>query len=216
MLPVDWLYSKSYSGAKTGRKRLVKALSVAPHESLFSTDLVITLVDSFWANFSNTLILFAFLPFILYLIVTVKYFATYINEEPQEFVLRSWETWFRCLFYVLWVYFASHEVIQFIVDRAFYFLDVTNYFDIGSAVLNLYLVTNHNHRYYAISDNTRYSLTVLATLLLWIKGLFWLRLFSATSFYIRLINETIKDISYFLVILFIFISMFANAIYILN
>ena len=107
MLPVDWLYSKSYSGDKTGRKRLVKALSVAPHESLFSTDLVITLVDSFWANFSNTLILFAFLPFILYLIVTVKYFATYINEEPKEFVFRSWETWFRCLFYVLWAYFAS-------------------------------------------------------------------------------------------------------------
>ena len=111
MLPLNWLYVKNYNGVKSGRKSLVKALARAPHESLFSTDLVITLVDSFWATFSNTMIYFAFLPFILYLITTVKYFAHYINEEPKDFEFRSYETWFRTLFYVLWVYFASHEFI---------------------------------------------------------------------------------------------------------
>ena len=58
----------------------MKALAFAPHESLFSTDLVVTLVDSFWDDFSNTLIYFAFLPFLVYLMITVKYFSTYINE----------------------------------------------------------------------------------------------------------------------------------------
>ena len=217
MLPQNWLYKKRYNSNKeTGSKTLVKALADAPHESLFSTDLVITLVDQFWANFSKTIIQFGFLPFVLYLIVTLKYFASYISEEPHEFKFRSQETWFRCLIYVFWTYFASHEVMQFISDRIDYFSDYTNYPDIGSAVLNLYLVTNQNHRYLTISDNMRYSLTVLAILLLWVKGLFWLRLFSATSFYIRLITETIKDITYFMIILFIFIAMFANAIYILN
>ena len=85
MLPVNWLYVNNYNGSKSGRTSLVKALADAPHESLFSTDLVITLVDSFWAAFSNTLIYFAFLPFLVYLSTTVKYFATYINEEPKEY-----------------------------------------------------------------------------------------------------------------------------------
>ena len=51
---------------------------------------------------------------------------------------------------------------------------------------------------------------------LYLKSLAWLRLFSGTSFYIRLIIETIKDIAYFMVIVFIFLAAFANAIYILN
>ena len=59
-------------------------------------------------------------------------------------------------------------------------------------------------------------MTTIATLLMWIKGLFWLRLFSATSFYIRLITETLKDITYFMVILMIFLVMFANCLYILD
>ena len=51
---------------------------------------------------------------------------------------------------------------------------------------------------------------------LYLKALAWLRLFSGTSFYIRLIIETIKGISNFMVIFFIFLAAFANAIYILN
>ena len=51
---------------------------------------------------------------------------------------------------------------------------------------------------------------------MWLKAFYWLRLFSQTSFYIRLIIETISDIKYFL-ILFIFILMtFGNALLILD
>ena len=53
MLPVNWLFVPSYDGGKSGRKSLVTALANAPHESLFSTDLVITLVESFWASYSS-------------------------------------------------------------------------------------------------------------------------------------------------------------------
>ena len=59
-------------------------------------------------------------------------------------------------------------------------------------------------------------MTSVATLLMWVKGILWLRLFSATSFYIRLISETLKDITTFMIILLIFLIMFANCIYILD
>lgn len=104
----------------------------------------------------------------------------------------SYETWFRILFYLLWAYFASHELIQMYTDRKNYFLDIPNYFDMTSSVLNFYLVSNHSLQFHKINEDYQYILTTIATLLMWTKGLLWLRLFSKTSFYIRLISETIK------------------------
>lgn len=47
---------------------------------------------------------------------------------------------------------------------------------------------------------------------MWIKSFYWMRFFTDTSFYVRLIRETLYDIRYFL-ILFIFILMtFGNTL----
>lgn len=51
---------------------------------------------------------------------------------------------------------------------------------------------------------------------MWVKSFYWLRLFGKTSFFVRMISETLYDIKYFL-ILFIFILMtFGNAMLILS
>ena len=51
---------------------------------------------------------------------------------------------------------------------------------------------------------------------MWIKTFYWMRLFTATSFYIRLIQETLSDIKFFL-ILFVFILMtFGNTLMVMN
>ena len=60
------------------------------------------------------------------------------------------------------------------------------------------------------------QLAGISMTLMWVKTFYWMRLFSNTSFYIRLIMETLKDIKYFL-ILFIFIMMcFGNALLVMN
>ena len=130
--------------------------------------------------------------------------------------MNTTETWVSIVFYLLWFYFTAHEFIQFYSDRLDYVFDFTNYFDIASSLINIYLVTNHQYQFSPLSTENLYSLTAIATLLLWVKGLLWLRLFSATSFYIRLIIETLKDITYFMIILMIFLVMFANCLYILD
>ena len=56
----------------------------------------------------------------------------------------------------------------------------------------------------------------IAMTIMWFKAFYWLRLFSSTSFYIRLITETIYGIRWFLIILFFTMFAFTNAIYILN
>ena len=59
-------------------------------------------------------------------------------------------------------------------------------------------------------------LVFIAVFILWWKLIYWFRLFESTSFYIRLIIDTIKGITNFMIILFVILACFANAIYILN
>ena len=59
-------------------------------------------------------------------------------------------------------------------------------------------------------------LSFVAMFIMWIKTAQWFRLFDKTSFYIRLIVETIVGIKYFLFIIVFTQCMFANIIYILD
>jgi len=59
-------------------------------------------------------------------------------------------------------------------------------------------------------------IAALATLFLWIKVLDWMKLFRPTSFFIRLITETINDIRHFFIIFMVALFMFGVPIYILN
>ena len=51
---------------------------------------------------------------------------------------------------------------------------------------------------------------------MWIKAFYWLRLFENTSFYVRLIIETMKDIKFFLILFIFILFTFANAILIMD
>ena len=45
---------------------------------------------------------------------------------------------------------------------------------------------------------------------------YWLRLFPNLAFYVTMITETLADISYFLIMFFMCVVTFSNAIYTLN
>lgn len=51
---------------------------------------------------------------------------------------------------------------------------------------------------------------------MWIKTFYWMRLFSPTSFYIRLISETLVDIKYFLILLIFILMTFGNTLLVMN
>ena len=55
-----------------------------------------------------------------------------------------------------------------------------------------------------------------AMLFMWVRVFYWYRLFTGTSFYMRLLVDTIYDLRFFLIILITFIMMFANVMLILN
>ena len=53
MLNIDWIFHEDKEGEMRGFGDMVRALARAPHESLFSTELVITLIDNFWEAYSS-------------------------------------------------------------------------------------------------------------------------------------------------------------------
>ena len=63
---------------------------------------------------------------------------------------------------------------------------------------------------------TTRSLAALLVILVWFKAFYWMRLFSDTGFYVRLIRETLWDIRYFLILFAFILLTFGNALLILN
>jgi len=55
----------------------------------------------------------------------------------------------------------------------------------------------------------------LTGLMLWIQIIFWLRLFDSTAKYVALLLRTIKDISYFMIVMAMLMFGFATAFFIL-
>jgi len=73
MLSLDWLHG-SYKGYEhAGFSDLIVELANAPHLSLFSTDLVVTLVEFFWDYYYKRIFFLCFVPYVLYFIATLVY-----------------------------------------------------------------------------------------------------------------------------------------------
>ena len=58
--------------------------------------------------------------------------------------------------------------------------------------------------------------TIVAIILMWGNAVYWLRVFTSTIIYIRLVIQTVKEMIYFLLIFFLIVTMFGNVIFILN
>lgn len=68
---------------------------------------------------------------------------------------------------------------------------------------------------YANSDFS-YGVLAVAMLTLWVNLLEWCKLFQNTSFYIKLVEMTFKDLRYFILLYLIVLAMFGSALYALE
>ena len=123
----------------------------------------------------------------------------------------------RCIILIGIAYFVFFEMVCMMRDGLSYLTDIFNWLDIMSFVLNLYLI--YATIYVAPNKNSRLNVRTMAALgvvLMWFKAFYWLRLFAGTSFYVRLIRDTLYDIRYFLILFILILITFANALLILN
>ena len=201
---------------------MVSTLAKAPNDQLFDTKLVKILVMNFWGEYEKKVIQYCLIPFCIYFISTVVYFSNIVvdpdyNDKYKKFDF-SWEFVNRVITIVGMIYFGAYEVIQLTREGIVgYFGEIWNLFDIGSIILNTFLLCNLLLDLKIVTNNNDVVvMCFIAVFLLWWKILYWFRLFESTSFYIRLIIDSIKGIGYFMMIFFTLLFAFSNAIYILN
>ena len=59
-------------------------------------------------------------------------------------------------------------------------------------------------------------MAAIASFLLWIKVIDWLRLFQTTAFYVHLIKETVSDMGSFMIVILVWFLAFGTSFYLLS
>lgn len=115
---------------------------------------------------------------------------------------------FAILFFIV-------EMRQLKAQGLEYLTDVWNAIYCTQEILVLLLLLNSSFGFYFLSLEQITVCASLCAILTWIGIFYWMRLFSTMSAYINLIVETIKDISYFMILLIFCLCAFGNGMYIL-
>ena len=97
-----------------------------------------------------------------------------------------------------------------------HFLDKSNWIDLFQLGSTIWLVFIH---YTSMEPHDRLSqriVAIFAMFFLWAKFFEWMNIFQATSFYVRLVIETIDDVYPFLSLYFISLFWFGSTLWILQ
>ena len=142
MLDIGWIFSSIGNDQKPSFRELIATLSKSPHESVFSTDLVITLVQKFQNRYYWQIFYHCFIPYVVYFVTTAFFFTFFTARglyyfEPWVYVVA---VIMGLIIILLDFYFLFYEVYGALRDGKDYLLDIFNYVDVFTSILNLYLV----------------------------------------------------------------------------
>ena len=113
-------------------------------------------------------------------------------------------------------YFVYHELCALCESRLSYFFDTFNVLDVISMSLNIFVIFSYGYGCDWADERSTRSVAAVASVFLWSKLFYWMRLFDKTSYFIRMIADTFWDIRYFTLLFVAILFTFGNAMYILN
>ena len=139
MLDIGWIFAN-----ECDVRQLIVALKDCPYDSIFSTDLVISLVDIFWEKYRNEIIWKCFIPYLVYFLTTICFFELFTsagihnNHEDEKYIAYA----MAFVIIVLDLYFLFFEFVVLVRDgiKEYIASDFFNYVDVITSVLNAYLV----------------------------------------------------------------------------
>ncbi len=154
-------------------------------------------------------------PFFVYMLVFMVY-KNFIMEPYYLHTPLSDFTALRLVFMIIFqvlllgfsAYFLENEYKQVKEEGAHYFLQVWNYIDIISPVmivLQMILMLVMDFQPFMLTMNA------IASLFMWFKFLYFLRIFKMTSYLVQLVIQVIYDMQGFMIVLLITIMAFSDA-----
>lgn len=149
MLDIGWIFKDGH-----GIRELIVALMQSPYESIFDTELVITLVELFIQKSKKALITKCFIPYVTYFIFTISFltFFTSPGINQSRFISTSslndnieaklLAYFMGSVIIILDFYFLFYELVVIKRDgfKAWLFSDFFNWIDMINSVQNAVLV----------------------------------------------------------------------------
>ena len=157
-----------------------------------------------------------FMPFIFYLCTFIIYSNIFQGQYPKDTV--HWERAEIALWVILYgmsFYFLFNECRQLLISGVDYLKSFWNYSDLLPPMLIMVVVSVHiNERYNLdfVHSNFIYTVHSLASLLLWAKLIYFLRIFKATGkiymilillgYFVRILTDVVYEMKVFIFFLF--------------
>jgi glucan-binding YG repeat protein len=206
----DWLFDDNH-----GRNFLVD-LTKAQSLDVFSIDLIHQIIIFLWSFYRKRILLQIALPFLLYFFTFLTY-ATFIqNQAEQRGRDGAWyyiNTICITIIFLMIIYNVYFELRKIWFYKIGYFTAYWNAVSFLSLLLNSWVMIADLNEY--DQDLIRPFLAV-AVLIMYVRLLYFGRMFFSTAWMVRMINSVISDSRYFLILFALSIIAFANSLAIIS
>lgn len=91
-----------------------------------------------------------------------------------------------------------------------------NWIEWTSIAMNTFVVLQHGFKPFDIEYDLLIAVASIAVIFLYLKVFYWMRLFESLAYYVRMVTETISDISFFIILFLLCVLTFAHAVFVLN
>lgn len=180
---VRCLFKWRLENGSSSSLEILEAIRNCPSRDIYSTALVSNLIKIKWDSMWYLVVLFTMLYWAVLICLTVIMFRT------DKLIAVD------ILFLILNILFFGYEVIQFVSQGKKYLGEYWNYLDLMRTGVCIAWIILH------MSDVKHTLLTWFVVLTCFIRGLTYFRAFTYTRFYVRMIIETARSTSSFLLIL---------------
>jgi hypothetical protein len=206
----DWIFS--------GDKALELLKNLSESEvHIFGQSIIRDIVLFQWKYFKEVIILKLFLPYVIYFITFCLYTTWLLerrfseNDDGGKYDITCYCIGTVILiFNLFWAYVEMRQIWFHGLD---YVKSFWNMLDLFSVIMNTTVVImNFSDASFANTNRV----AAISVLVLYFKLFYFLRIFFATAYLVRMIIEIIKDMQFFVGVLMIATIAFGNAFYILG
>ena len=191
------------------------ALGACKNIQIFEFKSIQALIDYKWPIAREYTIKMLFLPFLCYLSFFIAYSNAFNGQVEMTDSMLVGDKVISAFLYLFSIYFLQNECRQFLSSGLEYLASPWNYADFVPPVFIIVIVTMHLKIRDVYTENIDWgglaTIHSLASLLMWVKLLYFLRIFKQTGYLIRMLSEVISDMKVFLLILCIVMIAFGEA-----
>lgn len=209
MVEFDWIFQGPEG------KFFIEELSEAPSDDIFKVETIRLCLDFLWDYYFYRILLYVQLPYMLFFISFLVYSSRAFEEENEK------ESTLNVILGILDITYCFYSLVLELKQAI---LQGKNYYNSTSVIWNLIdifstifvLATIIGDFAGTVSVEDMMAISSMAVFLLWLKLFYFMRIFSATAAFIRMITEIISDMAIFSFIYAMANLAFANAFFLLE